>query len=383
MKKMLLRILLCAAAVLGAAAAAAYWFVHTPQFGYAPSGRRLERIQASPHYKNGAFATLEPITVLAAEQNGSKAGYYLSMAANFSQFIFGDNRDRFPDRPLPSVKTDLKHLDPGANVLVWLGHSSFYLQLDGMHILVDPVLSGYASPLPFRYFKAYDGADLYHAGDMPDRIDVMVISHNHWDHLDYHTQMALRDRVRHVVTPLGIGEDFERWGFDPDRIHEADWYESVSIGPSLTVHVLPSQHYSGRFLDKNKTQWAGFAFVTDRHKVYYSGDGGYGSHFREIGRRFGGFDLAILENGQYNKRWARIHMMPEETAQAGLDVRARAIMPVHNSKFTLARHAWDTPLRDLKKAAAGKPYRFLTPRIGEIVDLDDPSQVFASWWENL
>lgn len=380
---MITRNILCLLCLLVVAGAVAYWFVHTPQFGYAPSGKRLERIQASPNYQNGAFVTLEPVTVMVDDKDGSKASFFVSMAANFYQFIFGDNSDRFPDRPLPSVKTDLKHLDPEANVVVWMGHSSFYLQMDGMHILVDPVFSGYASPLPFKNFKAYDGADIYHVEDMPDRIDVMVISHNHWDHLDYQTQMALRDRVRHVVTPLGIGEDFERWGFDPDKIHEADWYESVSIAPNLTVHVLPSQHFSGRFLDRNKTQWGGFAFVTDRHKVYYSGDGGYGQHFKEIGRRFGGFDLAILENGQYDKDWAKIHMMPEETAQAGLDVGAKAIMPVHNSKFTLARHHWDTPLQDLKKAVAGQPYRFLTPMIGEFVDLDDPDQTFDSWWENL
>ena len=383
MSKLLTRILLCFAFLLAAAGAAGYWFVHTPRFGYAPSGKRLERIKASPHWRNGAFETLEPVTVMVEDKDAPKQGFFVSTASALYKFIFGDNSALFPDRPLPSVKTDLKHLDPQANVVVWMGHSSFYLQMDGMHILVDPVLSGYCAPLPLKNFKAYAGADIYHVEDMPDRIDVMLISHDHWDHLDYDTQMALQERVRHIVTPLGIGEDFERWGTAPEKIHEADWYESVTIAPTLTVYVLPSQHFSGRFLERNRTQWGGFAFVTDRHRIYYSGDGGYGQHFKEIGRRFGGFDLAILENGQYNKRWARIHMMPEETAQAGLDVRARAIMPVHNSKFTLARHAWDTPLRDLKKAAAGKPYRFLTPRIGEIVDLDDPSQVFASWWENL
>ncbi|MCH3949815.1 MAG: MBL fold metallo-hydrolase [Acidaminococcus sp.] len=385
MKHILIKILLLVMILLAAAAAFSYWFVHTPRFGYAPSGKRLERIKASPHYQDGAFVDLEPVTVMVEEKDKDKPkqGFLLATLSSMYQFILGDNRALFPDRPLPSVKTDLKHLDPEANVVVWMGHSSFYLQLDGQHILVDPVFSGYCSPLPLRNFRAYPGTDIYHAEDMPDRIDVMVISHNHWDHLDYDTQMALRKRVRHVVTPLGIGEDFERWGFDPQRIHEADWYESVAIAPNLTVHVLPSQHFSGRFMDRNQTEWGGFAFVTDKHKVYYSGDGGYGKHFKEIGRRFGGFDLAILENGQFNERWAKIHMMPKETAQAGVDVKAKAIMPVHNSKFTLSRHAWDTPLKELSKAVVGKPYRFLTPEIGEVLNLDDTTQVFSHWWEKV
>jgi L-ascorbate metabolism protein UlaG (beta-lactamase superfamily) len=359
-----------------------YWFVHTPRFGYLPSGARLERIKRSPHYQNGQFVDLEPVTVMVEDKNKPKQGFFLATLSSMYQFILGDNSALFPDHPLPSVKTDLKRLDPEANVVVWMGHSSFYLQMDGQRILVDPVFSEYCSPLPLKNFRAYEGTDIYHVEDMPDTIDVMVISHNHWDHLDYDTQMKLKERVRHIVTPLGIGEDFERWGFAPDRIHEADWYETIQLGPDLNITVLPSQHFSGRFGDNNKTQWGGFAFVTGHHKVYYSGDGGYGAHFKEIGRRFGSFDLAILENGQYNVRWARIHMMPEETARAGEDVHAKAIMSVHNSKFTLSRHTWDEPLKALAKAVERKPYRFLTPRIGELLDLDNTEQTFSHWWEN-
>ena len=378
MKIFLLR---AAAALLGlaiVAGAGALWYVHTPKFGYAPSGRRLERIQQSPHYKDGAFHTLEPVSVMTQTDEQKKHDSTLKV---WYDFIFGDHSALYPTKPLPHVRTDLRSLAPGANVLVWMGHSSFYLQLDGYHILVDPVFGGYASPLPLSNFKAYAGSDIYTPADMPDRIDVMVISHDHWDHLDYDTQMALKERVGRVVTPLGIGEDFEQWGFAPDKILEGDWYDAEKIDDGLTVHVLPSQHFSGRLLEHNRTEWGGFAFVTAKHRVYYSGDGGYGSHFAEIGRRFGGFDFAILEDGQYNEQWSKIHLMPEEVVQAALDVHARAFMPVHNSKFTLARHPWAEPLQRVWKAAQGKPVRLKTPRIGEVVDIDQPDQRFGKWWE--
>ena len=375
-------------------AAGAGWSHYGPRTGYAPSGVRLARIQQSPHYKDGQFHTLEPVTV-ETPVAGAKRESTLKL---WTDFLFGDLSALYPKQTLPHVKTNLRTLDPAANVLVWMGHSSFYLQLDGRHILVDPVFSGYASPLPLKNFRAYPGSDIYTPADMPDRIDVMVISHDHWDHLDYDTQLALKDRVQHVVTPLGIGEDFERWGFAPDRILEGDWYDAIPIDGGLTITVLPSQHFSGRLLQRNGTEWGGFAFVTPRHKVYYSGDGGYGRHFADIGRQFGGFDLAILEDGQYNVQWSKIHMMPEEVVQAAFDVRAKKFLPVHNSKFTLARHPWQEPLErtaaalSRRRAAAGQGGggqtaegaavpRFVTPLIGEALRIDDDSQTFTEWWK--
>jgi L-ascorbate metabolism protein UlaG (beta-lactamase superfamily) len=362
---------------LAVAAGAAFWYIHTPRFGYLPSGDRLKRIEASPNYRDGMFQNLEPAQVMTETEGESQSTLRI-----WYDFLLGDNSRLRPSETLPFVKTDLKTLDSEGNSLVWMGHSSFYMVLDGWHILVDPVLSDYSSPVPLKNFKAFPGSNIYSAEDMPDRIDLMIISHNHWDHLDYDTQMALKSRVRHIVTPLGIGEDFEKWGFSPSIIHEGDWYDSISLD-GLTVHVLTSRHFSGRVGDANKTEWGGFAFITPRHRVYYSGDGGYGSHFRKIGEKFGGFDLAILEDGQYDRQWADIHMMPEEVAMAAQDVGAKAVLPVHNSKFILSRHVWSDPLQRIYEASQGKPYRLLTPKIGEIIHIDDQTETFSPWWKDV
>ena len=295
------------------------------------------------------------------------------------KFLTGSKEQLVPDGAIPSAKVDLKGLDPQEDVVVWLGHSSFYMQLGGRRILVDPVFSSYASPVSFIN-KAFAGSNVYTAEDMP-AIDVLVLSHDHWDHLDYDTVMALKSKVKAIVCPLGVGEYFEQWGFSPDQLHEEDWDTEVNLADDFSIYVLPSQHFSGRMLKQNQTEWAGFAFITPARRVFYSGDGGYGQHFKAIGERFGPFDLAILEDGQYNKDWPRIHMMPEETAQAAVDVRARAVLPVHNGKFALSRHSWDEPYKRITKASAGKDYRLLTPEIGDLIRLDDKVQSFPHWWE--
>ena len=149
------------------------------------------------------------------------------------------------------------------------------------------------------------------------------------------------------------------------------------------MHILPAQHFSGRSLTRNKTLWAGFALVTPQRRIYYSGDGGYGPHFKNIGDRLGGFDLAIMENGQYGLGWPYIHMMPEESAQAAVDVRAKALLPGHAAKFALAHHSWDDPYVRIAAASQDKPYRLLTPMIGQPVALEGKDRQFSHWWEEL
>ncbi|SQA99723.1 metal-dependent hydrolase [Cedecea neteri] len=183
---------------------------------------------------------------------------------------------------------------------MWLGHSSWFIQLGGKRILIDPVFSHYAAPFAFLN-KAFAGDYPWRAEDMPD-IDTLVISHDHWDHLDYPTLRALKPKIKQIVTPLGVGAHFEAWGFDPALIHELDWQEKVAIDSGLTVHALPARHFSGRGLTGNKTLWASYMFVTPQRKVYYSGDTGYGPHFKQIGEQFSDIDLAIMENGQYGRR---------------------------------------------------------------------------------
>ena len=355
-----------------AVAVGAYFYSQRPEFGRTPSGKRLARIQQSPHYYKGRFWSIVPV---------EKAVETSQLQATL-RFLFGGTPERLtPVEPMLSRKTDLHNLDPQQDIAVWMGHSTFYMQLGGNKILIDPVFSNWASPLPFIN-KAFTGSNVYTAEDIPD-IDVLVISHDHWDHLDYPTLMALKPKIKNIVVPLGIGEHFEYWGFDMDKVTEEDWYTPVKVTEQLTVHILPAQHFTGRFLNQNQSEACSFAFITPHRKVFYSGDGGYTKEFKEYGQTFGGFDLAILENGQYNRDWPKIHMHPNETAQAGEDLKAKTVLPCHGGKFALARHAWDEPFEQLSAESKTKPYRLLTPRIGETVAIGESTETFDAWWKKM
>ena len=217
-------VFLAVAALLVAAIAL---FMNRPEFGRAPRGERLERIWRSPNYRDGAFRNRH-----ATPQLTSGKGWWATMY----DFLFERKERNRPDHALPAVKTDLKALDPKENLLVWFGHSSYLIQADGLRILVDPVFET-ASPLPF-FNRPFEGTDLYKPEDMPG-IDLLVITHDHWDHLDYGTVTKLRDRTGRVVCPLGVGEYFEYWGFDPQRITELDWGEQAALGAALRYIAVP------------------------------------------------------------------------------------------------------------------------------------------------
>ena len=360
---------------LGALVGGAGLFVRQEKFGRAPSGARLERIKASPHYVNGRFVCLEPVEVMNdALPDGEKP----NRLKTIGRVLFGGDDGRVPQEAIPSSKTDLSAIPRTQDVAVWMGHSTFYLQVGGRRILVDPVFSAYGSPI-FFINRAFRGTNVYTAADIPE-LDVLLMTHDHWDHLDYDTVMALKPKVKEVVCPLGVGEFFEQWGFDLSHLHEEDWDTDIALADDFHIHVLPSQHFSGRFLTRNNTQWCGFAVVTPRRRIYISGDSGYGKLFRDIGVRFDGFDLAMIENGQYNMQWHAIHMLPNETAQAAEDVRTRLLLPAHGGKFALALHTWQEPYRELLKESAGRSYRMVTPRIGETLDMECPAD-FPHWWE--
>ena len=354
------------------AIATLYLTACAPRFGKHPEGERLERVQQSPNYSDGTFRNQIEAPPLAKKTN------------RFSlllEHVFKKSDNLVPPKPIPSVKTDVKALDPARDTLVWLGHSSFFLLLDGKRILIDPLFGDHAAPFS-AFNKAFAGTTVYTASDMPE-IDYLLITHDHWDHLDYQAVTALKSSVQHVVCPLGVGAHLEYWGYPKEKIHEGDWYDTINLQDGVSVHVLPARHFSGRLLTRNKTLWAGFALITPDRSIFISGDTGYGPHFSEIGKRFGGFDLAILENGQYDSRWPYSHMLPEETALASVELGAKALIPNHSGKFAMARHPWDEPLRRLAEASRGQPYRFLTPVLGEPVFLDDDEQSFAAWWEGM
>ncbi|WP_192901464.1 MBL fold metallo-hydrolase [Trabulsiella odontotermitis] len=352
------------------ASAASLPFVLNAGFGQAPQGAQLTAVESSPNYRDGQFHYPLPTPGYTGDKN---------MLAAWWGFLTTKRENARPLQPLPLVNTDLASLPREQEVMIWLGHSSWYLQLAGQRILIDPVFSNYAAPFKFLN-KAFAGDYPWKAEEMPE-IDLLIISHDHYDHLDHATITALMPKIHRVITPLGVGSHLLYWGMDSQKITEADWQQQISVTDQLTVHVLPARHFSGRGLKRNQTLWGSFMFVTPQHNIYYSGDGGYGPHFKAIGEQFGTVDLAIMENGQYDQDWKYVHMMPEETAQAAVDLNAQAVLPGHAGRFVLAKHTWDDPYKQLALASRNKGYRLLTPMIGEPVRVNDRSQQFRAWWE--
>lgn len=345
-------------------------FSQHPKFGRTPRGERLGIIKKSANYRDGIFQNLNPTPQLAEEATFSKM---------FRDFFTAKNKR--PANKIPSQKTNLFELQPEENVLVWFGHSSYFMQLDGKKILVDPVLSGNASPFSFM-IKAFEGTDVYSPEDIPE-IDYLFISHDHWDHLDYNTIRKLKPKIGKIVTGLGTGEHLEYWGFDNKQIIEKDWYRLAELDKGFTVAITPARHFSGRGLKAKQTLWVSFVLQTPAFRIFIGGDGGYDTHFAEIGQKFGKFDLAILENGQYNTSWKYIHMMPEQVLQATKDLGAKRLFPVHNSKFALANHAWNEPLKKITELNSQAGLSIITPMIGEKVILKNNRQEFSKWWEKI
>jgi L-ascorbate metabolism protein UlaG (beta-lactamase superfamily) len=346
------------------------WLLRSEPFGRLPSGAYRKRVRSSAHFSGSGFQNLSPTPSLTEG---------VSFWAVLYEFFFRKSTRARPDRTLPAVKTDLKHLDPDKNVLVWFGHSSYLMQIDGCTFLVDPVLSGHASPFRFTT-NSYPGTDIYHPDDFPE-IDYLLISHDHWDHLDYHTVKALRNRVKQVVCGLGVASHLIRWGYDASHIHELDWNEKVSLQPGFTLNTTSSRHFSGRGFKRNQSLWMSYVLQTPSKNMFIGGDSGYDTHFADIGRRFGPFDWAILECGQYDKSWRYIHMLPEEVPLAAKDLNAKVLLPVHWAKFTLGNHDWDEPAIKVTQAAEQSGIPVKTPMIGAVLDLDDTDQQTARWWE--
>lgn len=347
-------------------------FLSQPKFGKLPSGNRLVKIRNSANYKNGAFQN-QSIT-----PDLSDGATYFSV---IKEFLFGRRRRATPVDSIPTEKSDLLNMDSKEDVLVWFGHSSYFMQLDGKRILVDPVLSGNASPFSF-VTKAFKGSNIYSVDDIPE-IDYLFISHDHYDHLDYTTIKKLQPKIKQVICGLGTGEHLEYWGYNPKRIIEKNWNELVDLSNGFSVHTVPARHFSGRLFKRNQSLWVSFVLQTPTMKIFIGGDSGYDTHFAEIGNTFGEFDLAILENGQYNKSWKYIHMMPGEVLKALKDLNAKKLFAIHNSKFALANHDWDEPIINVSSQCKTQNTNLLTPKIGEIVYLKNPNQKFSEWWKGV
>lgn len=302
-----------------------------------------------------------------------KGASYFTIMREFMK----DKPGRYPKATIPVVKTDLKLLPTDQPQVIWFGHSSYLLVLEGKHILVDPVFSDRPSPLQFIGTKSFAGR-IYAPSDFPF-IDLLLLTHDHYDHLDYGSIIQLKSNVKKIVAPLGVGAHLEHWGIDAARITEFDWWEGAEVLDEIHLTATPARHFSGRGLIRNKTLWTSYVLQTPHQKIFVGGDSGYDTTFKTIGEKFGSFDLAILECGQYDRQWPNIHMMPEETVQASIDLNARVLMPVHWGKFVLSNHAWKDPIDRAWQKAGLLNVNVTTPRIGEPVMLKE-SLPATTWW---
>ncbi len=336
--------------------------------GKLPSGKHLQKLKQSPHYKDGAFQNLSPTTM---KPEGVS---YWRMTKEF----FKKHPDTAPHVKLPFVKTDLSKLEAEDPVIVWFGHSSYLLRVENKNFLVDPVFSGNAAPVSFMV-KAFAGSNEYKADDMPP-VDYLILTHDHYDHLDFKTIRKLRNKVSKIYCSLGISSHLKHWGVDGNIITEMDWWQSEQLDSTMQLIAAPARHFSGRGIKRGQTLWSSFIVKTATHTLYLGGDSGYDTHFAAIGEKYGPFDLVILESGQYNTMWPLIHMMPEETVQAAVDLKAKAMMPVHWGKFRLGMHAWDEPIKRVMEKAKELNVVVMTPKIGEPITLGSTYNGTA-WWD--
>ncbi len=337
-------------------------------FGKNPSGDRLKVCEKSGHYREGVFQNMEPTSVL-------KKG--VTIIKLFRDF-FNKPKTLTPDKEIPFVKIDLQNLHFDKPTVIWFGHSSYLIHSNGINILVDPVFSGHASP--FRFFgKSFPGTNHYQVVDFP-LIDILIITHDHYDHLDFETISAIHPKVKKIITSLGVGSHLEYWGIEKSKIIELDWWESEIILPGIEFTATPARHFSGRGITRAKTAWSSFVLKIDDRQIFIGGDSGYDGQFKVIGDKFGEFDLAILECGQYGVNWPNIHMLPEETVKAAGELYAKMLLPVHWAKFALSIHPWNEPPKRLMAAAVKEHQPFVIPMIGEVYTIgDDYAQTI--WWE--
>lgn len=283
-----------------------------------------------------------------------------------------------PPHTLPHGTSNLKALPDTLPSVVWFGHSSYLLAYRGLRVLVDPVLSGRASPVP-GFATAFDGTSVYSSNDLPD-IDLLLLTHDHYDHLDYSTFRSLKGRVHHVVCALGVGAHLEYWGYPAQRITELNWWEQHRWTADVTITSTPARHFTGRLFRRGQTLWSSFVLQLFDWRVFVGGDSGYDAQFRVIGERFGPFDLAFLECGQYGQHWPHIHMVPEQTVVAAQDLGAATLFPVHWARFALANHPWNEPIQRLVAAARLRQQQFVSPLIGQTY-VHGSTYPQTAWWE--
>jgi L-ascorbate metabolism protein UlaG (beta-lactamase superfamily) len=335
--------------------------------GHRATGARRARMEKSPQWKDGAFENPEPIV------------NHVEMISGF----FNVSPDATPKTPVDAQKVDPAFLavPPATGLrITWMGHSTTLIELDGHRVLTDPVWSDRVGPLtwigPTRYFPPLIALDAL------GKLDAVLISHDHYDHLDQRTVVALKNQTDKFIVPLGVGAHLEYWGIPLEKIVEVDWWEHVKVG-GLDVVSTPVRHASGRqVFDKDATLWSSYALLGPAHRVYYSGDTGLFTAMQDIGERFGPFDVTMIEVGQYHRGWPDWHIGPEQAVTAHEMLRGKVFFPIHWGLFTLAYHAWTEPIERSVLAAKSQSATIVTPRPGQSVE-PEVATAFARWWPSL
>jgi L-ascorbate metabolism protein UlaG (beta-lactamase superfamily) len=337
--------------------------------GHRAAGERLARMQRSPQWKDGHFVNPQPL----------RNDNWGAMTA-----MFHASDDASPRQPIPADPIDpARFSTPPASGLrvTWLGHAANLIEIDGARVLTDPVWSKRASPLqwvgPQRWYRPQIALT-----DLP-ALDAVVISHDHYDHLDMDTIKALKDRPTTFVVPLGIGAHLAYWGVPESRIVELDWWERTRVG-GLEIVCTPARHAAGRnmLFDRDAKLWAGYAFIGPRHRAFFSGDTGLYPAMRDIGARLGPFDVTMIEVGQYHRAWPDWHIGPEQAVAAHAMLRGKVMLPMHWGLFKLAPHGWTEPIERAVVAGAAAGATIVTPRPGESIEPDAPPAV-VRWWPSL
>jgi len=339
-----------------------------PQFGGKPSIIELEKLSLNSRYENARFRNLDDKPVILPKSYGKIIRQQLKKI-----------QGRIPAAELPSVAPVFKDTNSILSV-IWLGHSTVLIRMGNTLILTDPVFSqrvspvSFAGPVSFKYSVTFNPLSI----PVPD---VILISHDHFDHLDYRTIKKYYKGVKQFIVPLGIKSHLVKWGVPGENIQEADWWESKWYD-KIEFVATPSQHFSGRRGQDNSTLWCSWVVRGGEKKIFYCGDSGYGQHFKEIGRKSGPFDLTFIESGAYGDYWPFIHMKPEESVQAHIDLGGKILLPIHWAKYNLALHPWKEPVERLLSEASKRKVTFTTPLPGEEV-LPDKILPQQSWWRSV
>lgn len=344
----------------------------SPEFGGSASKAQKAIYVKSNNYEEGKFVNEQDVKL-----DMSFADMRKSLIGFFNPIPNTIPKNDIPVKSIDSI--NIAHYKDKTR-LIWFGHSTFLIQMESTTILIDPMFGKVPAPHPMLGTNRFSKELPIEIGKLP-KIDAVLISHDHYDHLDYGSIKKLKGKVSKFYVPLGVGAHLLEWGISPDRIIELDWWNEAKF-KDLTFTCTPAQHFSGRGLtDRSGTLWSSWVIQSASESIFFSGDSGYGPHFKEIGNKFGPFDFAMMECGQYNELWSEIHMFPEETAQAALDVNAKMIMPIHWGAFKLGMHSWTDPVERITVKAQELDVNMIIPEIGEEIYITDNVTMDSSWWK--